>query len=94
MPNGYTGIHPCYRSWGLPEAGKRRTRRNGRKNGHLLVTEHRKESMIMEENNQKDTQEEDPTPLTDEEFARFQKKQKRDVSIIGTIIEFILGFFH
>ena len=47
----------------------------------------------MEENNQKDTQEEDPTPLTDEEFARFQKKQKREGSIIGTIIDFILGFF-
>ena len=47
----------------------------------------------MDENDQKDTQEE-PAPLTDGEFSRFQKKQKRDVSIIGTIIEFILGFFH
>ena len=47
----------------------------------------------MDENDQKDTQE-DPSPLTDGEFSRFQKKQKREVSIIGNIIDFILGFFH
>ena len=47
----------------------------------------------MEENNQKDTQE-DPTPLTDEEFSQFQKKQKRESHIITDIIDFILGFFH
>ena len=58
-----------------------------------LTTEHRKESIIMEENNHKDTQE-DPTPLTDEEFAEFQKKEKRRVGIIATIIDFILGLFH
>ena len=46
----------------------------------------------MEENNHKDTQE-DPTPLTDEEFARFQKKQKREGLIIKDIIDFILTFF-
>ena len=47
----------------------------------------------MEENNQKDEQE-DPTPLTDEELARFQKKEKRTITIIGDIIDFILSFFH
>ena len=46
----------------------------------------------MEENNQKD-QQEDPTPLTDEELARFQKKEKRKITIIGDIVDFILGFF-
>ena len=46
----------------------------------------------MEENNQKDAQE-DPTPLTDEEFAQFQKKQKRESHIIADILDFILGFF-
>ena len=51
-----------------------------------------KESMMMEENNRKDAQE-DPTPLTDEEFARFQKKQKREGWIIKDIIDFILTFF-
>ena len=39
-----------------------------------------------------DTQE-DPTPLTDEELERFQKKEKRKVTIIGEIIDFIISFF-
>ena len=47
----------------------------------------------MEENNRKDMQE-DPAPLTDEEFDRFQKKEKRKVTIIGDIIDFIVSFFH
>ena len=47
----------------------------------------------MEENNRKDEQE-DPIPLTDEEFARFQKKQDRDGWIFTQIIDFILNFFH
>lgn len=46
----------------------------------------------MEENRLKDTQE-DPTPLTDEELERFQKKEKRKVTIIGEIIDFIISFF-
>ena len=46
----------------------------------------------MEENRNKDTQE-DPEPLTDEEFERFQKKQKREAGIFTTIIDFILNFF-
>ena len=50
-----------------------------------------KESMMMEENNRKDAQE-DPTPLTDEEFARFQKKQKRESRVFADIIDFSLGF--
>lgn len=36
---------------------------------------------------------EDPTPLTDEEFARYQEEQKRKSGIIKGIIDFILGFF-
>ena len=58
-----------------------------------LTKEHRKESITMEENENKDTQE-DPRPLTDEEFEQFQKKQKRESGIIKDIIDFILGFFH
>ena len=46
----------------------------------------------MEENNQKDAQE-DPTPLTDEELERFQKKEKRKATIIGDVIDFIVNFF-
>ena len=46
----------------------------------------------MEENDTQ-TEQEDPKPLTDEEFAEFQRKEKRKVGIIGTIIDFILGFF-
>ena len=51
-----------------------------------------KESIAMEENKNRDEQE-DPTPLTDEEFAEFQKKQKRESRIIGDIIDFTLHFF-
>ena len=47
----------------------------------------------MEEKDTKNTQE-DPVPLTDEELAEYQKKENRKVGIIGTIIDFILGFFH
>ena len=57
-----------------------------------LNTEYGKESITMEENNDKETQE-DPEPLTDEEFARLQKKQKRDSWIFTEIIDFILKFF-
>jgi len=46
----------------------------------------------MEENNHRDEQE-DPAPLTDEEFARFQKKQERSSRIFTEIIDFILSFF-
>ena len=47
----------------------------------------------MEEKDTKNTQE-DPVPLTDEELAEYKKKENRKVGIIGTIIDFILGFFH
>ncbi len=47
-----------------------------------------------QKNEQKNAQEEDPAPLTDEEFAQFRKKQKRESSIFVDIIDFILGFFH
>ena len=46
----------------------------------------------MEENTNNEERE-DPTPLTDEEFARFQKKQKRESRVFADIIDFILGFF-
>ena len=47
----------------------------------------------MEEKTEKSGQE-DPRPLTDEEFAEFQKKEKRKGGIISSIIDFILGFFY
>ena len=46
----------------------------------------------MEENDRRNEQE-DPTPLTDEELERFQKKEKRKIRIIGEIIDFIVNFF-
>ena len=46
----------------------------------------------MEENNNEEVQE-DPRPLTDEEFIRFQKKQKRESGIFVNIIDFFLSFF-
>ena len=46
----------------------------------------------MEDNTRRDT-EEDTVPLTDEEFVEFQKKEKRKVTIIGDIIDFIVNFF-
>ena len=46
----------------------------------------------MEENTNNEERE-DPTPLTDEEFARYQEEQKRKSGIIKCIIDFILGFF-
>ena len=46
----------------------------------------------MEEKEPKNTQE-DPVPLTDEEFAEYQKKERRKAGIIGVIIDIILDFF-
>ena len=46
----------------------------------------------MEENNRRDEQE-DPTPLTDEELERFQKQEERKVTIFTEIIDFFLNFF-
>ena len=47
----------------------------------------------MEENHNRDEQEA-PTPLTDEDFARLHKKQKRQSVILVDILDFILSFFH
>lgn len=47
----------------------------------------------MEENTRRDEQE-DPVPLTDEEFARLEKKQERESWIFTEVIDFILNFFH
>ena len=46
----------------------------------------------MDEKNRRDEQE-DPTPLTDEELEQFQKKEERKVTVIGDIIDFIVSFF-
>ena len=49
-------------------------------------------NMATEENDKK-TEQEDPTPLTDEEFDELKKKEKRTGGIISTIIDFFTGFF-
>ena len=46
----------------------------------------------MEENKPQSRQEA-PKPLSDEEFAEYQKKENRKVGIIATIIDFIVSFF-
>ena len=43
--------------------------------------------------NEQEEEKEDPQPLTDEEFERFQKKQRRESRILTDIIDFILHFF-
>lgn len=49
--------------------------------------------MTMNEQEKEELNPEDPIPLTDEELAEFQRKEKRKVGIIGTIIDFFLNFF-
>ena len=44
------------------------------------------------EENEKKTGEEDPRPLTDEEFEALKKKEKRTNGIIDAIIDFFTGF--
>lgn len=39
-------------------------------------------------------EQEDPRPLTDEELAELQKKERRTGGFIGSVIDFIAGFFH
>ena len=46
----------------------------------------------MDEKNRRDEQE-DPTPLTDEELEQIQKQEERKVTVIGDIIDFIVNFF-
>ncbi len=46
----------------------------------------------MEDKEAKSKQE-DPVPLTDEEFAEYQKKERRKAGIIKLIIDTILDFF-
>lgn len=46
----------------------------------------------MEESTEKKEQE-DPRPLTDEEFVEYQKKEKRKYGIFSAILDFFLGFF-
>ena len=59
----------------------------------LITARTCEENIIMEENTEKPEQD-DPKPLTDEEYAEFLKKEKRKGGIISSIIDFILGFFH
>ena len=49
---------------------------------------------MTKEENEKKTGQEDPRPLTDEEFAELKKKEKRTGGIIAAIIDFFTGFFH
>ena len=44
------------------------------------------------EDQREETEQNDPTPLTDEELAEFQQKENRKVGIIWTIIDFIVSF--
>ena len=48
--------------------------------------------MNTEEDNRKEDRE-DPEPLTDEEFEKLKRKEKRTGDIISAIIDFITGFF-
>ena len=48
--------------------------------------------MPMEKEERK-TEQEDPKPLTDEEFEKLKKKEKRTGGIISAIIDFLTGFF-
>ena len=49
--------------------------------------------MTMNDREKEELNPDDPVPLTDEELAEFQRKEERKVGIIGTIIDFFLGFF-
>ena len=69
----------------LPETKKKEQQ-------NRLIRSQRKGSITMEENERRKDQE-DPTPLSDEELEQFQKKEKRKITIIGDIIDFILNFF-
>ena len=68
------------------------TEKKGKEQQERLIAGRRKESITMEENNRRNEQE-DPTPLTDEEFEQFQKKENRKFTIIGDIVDFIVNFF-
>ena len=48
--------------------------------------------MSMEENDKKIGQE-DPEPLTEEEFEELKRKEKRTGWIISAILDFFMGFF-
>ena len=45
------------------------------------------------EDQRENMEQDDPTPLTDEELAEFQRKEDRKIGIIGTIIDLIIDFF-
>ncbi len=39
-------------------------------------------------------QDEDHVPATDEEYAEYQKQEKRTAGVISLIVDLITGFFH
>ena len=45
------------------------------------------------EENDRENEQEDPRPLTDEDFEQLKKKEKRTGSIISGIVDFVTGFF-
>ena len=45
------------------------------------------------EKNEKQPDQKDPRPLTDEEFDKLKKKEKRTGGIISAIVDFFTGFF-
>lgn len=47
----------------------------------------------MEENSSK-TEEEESTPVTEEEYAEFLKNEKKKNGIIKEILDFFFGLFH
>lgn len=48
---------------------------------------------MMEEKAEK-VEQDAPRPLTDEEFAEYQRKEERKAGVISTVIDFLLSFFH
>ena len=57
------------------------------------MTDHTGEDDTIMKKRTEKPEREDPRPLTDEEFAEFQRKEKRKGGIISAIIDFFLGFF-
>ena len=57
------------------------------------MAERNGEDKISMEDNIEKPEQDDPQPLTDEEFAEYQRKDRRKTGIIMTIIDFILEFF-
>ncbi len=48
---------------------------------------------MTREDHDAETEQEDPIPLTDEEYAELKKKERRVGGIISAIFDFITSFF-